>query len=66
MVLEGMTSALPQTVCRRIGIYDFENEFQFQLQGYPRPAKRVNPPPYNRLGLDSHGAFLALKCSCWQ
>jgi hypothetical protein len=27
--------------------YDFENEFQFQLQGYPRRAKGVNPPPYN-------------------
>jgi hypothetical protein len=30
-------------------IYDFENEFQFQLQGYPRRAEGVNPPAYNRV-----------------
>jgi len=31
------------------GTFDFENEFQFQLQGYPPPAKAVNPAPHNRL-----------------
>jgi hypothetical protein len=31
------------------GTYDFENEFQFQLQGYSRFAGAVNPPPHNRL-----------------
>jgi hypothetical protein len=32
-----------------MGPYDFENEFQFQLQGYPRRAGAVNPLPHNRL-----------------
>jgi hypothetical protein len=31
------------------GTYDFENEFQFQLQGYLRRAKGVNPAPHNRV-----------------
>jgi hypothetical protein len=30
------------------GTYDFENEFQFQLQGYPGVTSAVNPPPHNR------------------
>jgi hypothetical protein len=29
------------------GPYDFENEFQFQLQGYAAAARTVNPPPHN-------------------
>jgi hypothetical protein len=29
-------------------VYDFENEFQFQLQGYRCRAKGVNPWPHNR------------------
>jgi hypothetical protein len=27
----------------------FENEFQFQLQGYSSPANPVNPLPHNRM-----------------
>jgi hypothetical protein len=29
------------------GPYDFENEFQFQLQGYASAAQTVNPGPHN-------------------
>jgi hypothetical protein len=29
------------------GPYDFENEFQFQLQGYAPAAKTVNPDAHN-------------------
>jgi hypothetical protein len=29
------------------GPYDFENEFQFQLQGYASAAETVNPGPHN-------------------
>jgi hypothetical protein len=29
------------------GANDFENEFQFQLQGYASAAKTVNPGPHN-------------------
>jgi hypothetical protein len=29
------------------GSYDFENEFQFQLQGYASATKTVNPGPHN-------------------
>jgi len=28
--------------------YDFENEFQFQLQGYASAGKAVNPDAHNR------------------
>ena len=28
---------------------DFENEFQFQLQGYAAPGKPVNPDAHNRV-----------------
>jgi hypothetical protein len=29
------------------GLYDFENEFQFQLQGYASATKTVNPGRHN-------------------
>jgi hypothetical protein len=28
------------------GTHDFENEFQFQLQGYASAAQSVNPEPH--------------------
>jgi hypothetical protein len=31
------------------GLYDFENEFQFQLQGYAFAAQTVNPDPHNHV-----------------
>jgi len=41
----GGTGKAPEE--RDSGPYDFENEFQFQLQGYAVAAKPVNPPPHN-------------------
>jgi len=46
---EGSSSADSPFCVAFFRVYDFENEFQFQLQGYSRGAKPVNPPPYNRV-----------------
>jgi hypothetical protein len=42
---EGSSSAHEPFFEAFFRVSDFENEFQFQLQGYPRRAKSVNRPP---------------------